>query len=110
MPLFFFFSLLLFIIHLHGHIFEDEVCQEADHAVTDGHHEGVADGGLRDLLQQQGLHNSENNMTGAEAEQDVPAIVKQMVPGVSEAELHAAANGFCNDNGKNEKVDRFQST
>ena len=47
-------------------------------------------------------------MAGAEAEQDIPSIVKKMVPGVSKVKLHAAANGFCNDNGKNEKIDRFQ--
>ena len=47
-------------------------------------------------------------MAGAQAEQDIPAIVKQMVPAVRKAELHATANSFCNDNGKNEKIDRFQ--
>ena len=47
-------------------------------------------------------------MTGAQAEQDIPAIVKKMVPGVSKVKLHAAANSFCNDNGKNKKIDRFQ--
>ena len=47
-------------------------------------------------------------MAGAQAEQDIPAIVKKMVPGVSKVKLHAAANSFCNDNGKNEKIDRFQ--